>query len=494
MYLLGIDLGSSSVKVSLLNGESGVCLASAFYPKTEMPILSPYPGWAEQDPHEWMKNLDSAIQEIKLTHKKQLEEVGAIGISYQMHGLVAVDKNGKPVRDAIIWCDSRAVEVGERAFHNLGDEYCLSHLLNSPGNFTASKLAWVKQNEPEVFERIHKIMLPGDYIAYRLTGEITTTASGLSEGIFWDFQKETLSDRLLSGFGLDKDMLATVRPTFSNQGMISTKMAERLGINKNAVVSYRAGDQSNNAFSLNVLKPGDVATTAGTSGVIYGVTDRMEYDPLSRVNSFLHVNHHNQNPRIGILLCINGTGIMNSWLRREIMPDGFSYETMNKVAAEIEPGSEGLMVFPFGNGAERMLQNQNPGAVFAGLDLNRHNRKHLTRAAQEGIVFSMIYGLEIMQKMGMTPHVIRAGKANMFLSKLFGQTYANLSKAKIELYNTDGSVGAARGAGLGAGFYKNEADAFVGLTVLEEINPVQNQKLEAVYHSWKTKLETLLMQ
>jgi xylulokinase len=337
-------------------------------------------------------------------------------------------------------------------------------------------------------------MLPGDYIAYRLTGEITTTASGLSEGIFWDFKHQAVSAELLSELGLDTDLLCDAVPTFSIQGKITGEMAEKLGISREAVISYRAGDQPNNAFSLNVLNPGDVATTAGTSGVIYGVTDKMEYDPLSRVNSFLHVNHQKADPRIGILLCINGTGIMNSWFRREIMPEGFTYEKMNRLAENVETGSKGIMVFPFGNGAERMLQNQTPGAVFSGLDLNRHNRKHLTRAVQEGVVFSMIYGLEIMQKMGMTPHVIRAGKANMFLSKLFGQTYADLSNAKIELYNTDGSVGAARGAGLGAGFYKNEPDAFVGLKVLEEINPVQNQKLEAVYHRWKTKLETLLMQ
>jgi len=489
MFLLGLDFGSSSVKASLLEADSGTCITSAFYPHKEMEIIAHKPGWAEQDPETWIENLYLAVDQIKTNYPKELSEVKAIGITYQMHGLVAIAKDGKPVRDSIIWCDSRAVNIGEKAFTSLGEKYCLQTLLNSPGNFTASKLAWVKEFEPSLYQKISKIMLPGDYVAYRLTGEIQTTAPGLSEGIFWDYKSESISERVLGYFGFDTSIFPDIVPTFSHQGIILPEMAERMAISKNAVVAYRAGDQPNNAFSLKVLNPGEVAATGGTSGVIYGVSGKQNFDPRSRVNTFLHVNNMQSSPRLGILLCINSTGILNSWMKRELMPPDISYNEMNDLAAGIPPGSEGLMVYPFGNGAERILENKNPGASILGLNLNLHTKKHLLRAMQEGIVFSMIYGLEIMQEMGMTPKVIRAGKTNMFLSKVFNSTFANLSKARLELYNTDGSIGSARGAGLGVAYYKNIDEAFLNLKILETIEPEKNLLLEEAYFKWKNNID-----
>ena len=490
MYLLGYDIGSSSVKASLVEVESGRTAASAFYPKSEAPILSAQSGWAEQNPDAWWEYLKMATVEV--LGQVSGASVSAIGISYQMHGLVCVGKDLKPLRPAIIWCDSRAVPYGNKAFEDLGADWCLGHLLNSPGNFTAAKLSWVKENEPELFEKIYKIMLPGDYIALRLTGELCTTVSGLSEGMMWDFAQNRPAKELLDYFGFSEDILPEVRPTFSEQGRLSAAAAAELGLAAGIPVTYRAGDQPNNALSLNVLNPGEIAATAGTSGVVYGVLGEVNFDPQSRVNTFAHVNHTASDPRLGVLLCINGTGILNSWVRRNIAFDGMTYPGMNALAKESPVGSRGISILPFGNGTERMLGNIAPGCSFHGIDFNRHGRADILRAAQEGIVFSFQYGMEIMQQMGMKIDRIHAGNANMFMSDVFRETLASVSGATIELYDTDGSVGAARGAGLGAGIYSGPAEAFGTLHRLALVEPASDRSpYQDAYVLWRDRLQRL---
>ncbi|MFZ0280597.1 MAG: FGGY family carbohydrate kinase [Bacteroidales bacterium] len=493
MLLIGIDLGSSSVKASVIDGESGKTLVSEFYPKEEMKIIARQPGWAEQDPDEWWTNLKHAITGCTAKLGTLKNDIGAIGISYQMHGLVIVDKDKKVLRPSIIWCDSRSVSYGEKAFKALGRDFCLSHLLNSPGNFTAAKLAWVKENEPDVFKKIDKIMLPGDYIALKLTGETFTSFTGLSEGIFWDFQKNKLSGELMDYFGFNPGIVPDAIQSFSLQGKLEGKVADELGLNAGIPVSYRAGDQPNNALSLNVLNPGEVAATAGTSGVIYGVTDQTKYDPQSRVNTFLHVNHSVENKRLGVLLCINGTGILNSWLRR--ISGNLTYNDMNDSAGRVPPGSDGLSVLPFGNGAERMLMNRDTGCRILGLDFNRHANSHLFRAAQEGIAFSFRYGLDIMKETGIDPQLIRAGAANMFLSPVFREALSCITGTTIHLYNTDGSAGAARGAGIGCGFYKSDKEAFIGLKTVDITEPdtLKVNAYEEAYLRWKEFLDLLII-
>ena len=471
MYLLGYDIGSSSVKASLVNAETGKCISSAFYPKTEAPIISVKRGWAEQEPDSWWEYLKSATQDILSNSCIRKEDIKAIGISYQMHGLVCVDAQHRALRPAIIWCDSRAVPYGQKAFHELGEEHCLSHLLNSPGNFTASKLAWIKENEPEVYEKIYKIMLPGDYVAMRLSGEICTTVSGLSEGMFWDFKQNSVADFLMKYYGFDSSLIPDIKPTFGEQGTVSAKAALELGLAAGTPITYRAGDQPNNALSLNVFNPGEIASTAGTSGVVYGVNGKVNYDPQSRVNTFAHVNHTADCTRLGVLLCINGTGILNSWMKRNVATEGLSYAEMNDLAAQIPIGSEGISILPFGNGAERMLENKEIGCSIHGINFNQHGKQHIIRAAQEGIVFSFKYGIDIMKGMGMDVQKIHAGHANMFLSPVFRETLAGVTGSVIELYDTDGSVGAAKGAGMGAGIYKDHVEAFSTLEKLAVIEP-----------------------
>jgi len=488
--VLGYDLGSSSVKASVMEVATGKVLASATCPSEEMPMTSHKPGWAEQDPELWWEYVIQATQE--LAANADLAAVEAIGIAYQMHGLVAVDQDLEVLRPSIIWCDSRAVEIGNKAFDELGEGYCLSHLLNSPGNFTASKLKWVKENEPQLYEQIYKIMLPGDFIAMKMTGKPQTTASGLSEGIFWDFKEGKLSDRLMEHYGFNPDFIPEVVDTFSVQGEVTEAAARTLGIPKGVKVAYRAGDQPNNAFSLNVLNPGEVAATAGTSGVVYGITDKPDYDPKSRVNTFVHVNHAVQGQqRYGVLLCVNGTGILNSWFRNNMTGiNKMTYEQMNAVIAKAPIGADGLKILPFGNGAERMLENREISSQVHGLNFNVHQQAHMFRALQEGIVFALYYGFKVMSGMGMQIKTVKAGQANMFLSPIFREAFVNTTGATVELYNTDGSQGAARGAGVGAGIYPNFEQAFQGLTTLKVIEP-QPQLQEAyksAYEAWEEVL------
>ncbi len=492
-YLLGFDVGSSSVKASLTDVDNGEIAASAFFPEHEAPIMAVKAGWAEQDPNMWWENAKRSLQKIMAETGAKGEDILAIGISYQMHGLVCVDKQQQVLRPSIIWCDSRAVPYGEDAFHNLDEDTCLSKLLNSPGNFTASKLAWVKENEPEIYDKIDKIMLPGDYIAMKLSGEVKTTISGLSEGMMWDFAAKKPAKFLLDYFGFSEDILPEIAPTFSVQSYVSKAAADELGLKEGTPISYRAGDQPNNAVSLNVFNPGEIASTAGTSGVVYGVLGDVNYDPKSRVNTFAHANYTTDLDRLGVLLCINGTGILNAWVHRNITPD-ISYADMNELASQVAIGSEGVKIIPFGNGAERVLENQEVGCSIRGLNFNKHNRAHIVRASQEGIVFSFCYGMEIMQEMGMDIKKIHAGKANMFLSPIFRDTLAGVSGATIELYETDGSAGAAKGAGIGAGIYKDHDEAFSTLKKLAVIEPDESNRaayLEA-YAEWKKELKTLI--
>jgi xylulokinase len=493
MYVLGYDVGSSSVKASLIEIETGRIAASDYFPKVEMPMHAKQPGWAEQDPAAWWENLKLAHASVMQQSGANAEQVKAIGISWQMHGLVMVDENHEVLRPSIIWCDSRAVPYGEKAFQAIGKERALSRLLNSPGNFTAAKLAWVKENEPELYERIHKIMLPGDYIAMKLTGEISVTVEGLSEGIFWDFKENRISRDVMDYFGFEDSFIPPVVPVFGVQGTVSAAAAAEVGLQEGTPVSYRAGDQPNNAVSLNVFNPGEIASTAGTSGVVYGVLNKVAYDPLSRVNLFAHVNHRPDQTRLGVLLCINGTGILNSWIRKNMVPKEISYEGMNRLAAQSPIGARGISVIPFGNGAERVLGNKDPGSSFHGINFNVHSLSDMLRAAQEGIVFSFVYGMEIMRQMGMDIKVIRAGNANMFLSPIFRETLASVSGAVIELYDTDGAAGAAKAAGIGANIYASPEEAFGSLKRIQVVEPdhANSAQYQQAYQRWNNLIPLL---
>lgn len=491
MYYIGYDIGSSSVKVALVDAVTGEKLVALHEPSDEMQIIAFHKDWAEQNPEIWWEHLITATKRAIKEASIDASKISGIGISYQMHGLVVLDKEGNALRNSIIWCDSRAVEIGNKAFAELGEDKCTTRLLNSPGNFTASKLKWVKENEPEIYKNIYKFMLPGDYIAFKLTGKMTTTKNGLSEGMLWDYQENKVANWLLDYYGIDLSLIPTIVDNFTNQGAVHPKASKELGLPVGIPVVYRAGDQPNNALSLNILKAGEVAATGGTSGVIYAVTDKLRSKETSRINSFVHVNYTDEKPTVGKLLCINGAGIQYRWLRNHSVVD--SYENMNRKASKVPVGSDGVMVIPFGNGAERMLNNKNIGSHILNLNFNKHNHGHLYRAALEGIAFSFVYGMEILKNDNAQITVIRAGNDNLFRSEIFSNTVATLIGHEIEIYNTTGAVGAARAVGLIDGDYQKFGENIIKNDHVMTYLPLQNKEpyLEA-YQNWKKELELIL--
>jgi xylulokinase len=492
MLLLGIDVGTSSVKVSVLDTYSQRCITTAQYPSAEAPIISIQPGWAEQSPDNWWAYTKKAIQKANATKLYDPAKINAIGIAYQMHGLVCVDEKLQSLRHSIIWCDSRAVSYGHKAFDAIGHSKCLTHLLNAPGNFTAAKLAWVKENEPAIYNRIYKIMLPGDFIAMKFTGDITTTIAALSEGVFWDFKKKELSDEILKYFGFDKSVIPDIQPVFGEHGKVLHAVASELSLTPGIPITYKAGDQPNNALSLNVMEPGEVAATAGTSGVIYTVTDQLVCDMQSRINTFAHVNYTDKSNRMGVLLCINGAGILNKWIKN-ITGKNVNYNTLNNLAAGVNPGSDGLLILPFGNGAERILKNQVLQSHIHNIDFNKHTQAHIYRAVQEGIAFAFRYGLDIIKENGIVPQVIKAGHTNMFLSDVFAQSFVNATGVPVELYNCDGSTGAATGAGIGAGLYNSTKQAFGKFIPVKTFKPMQKDLFDDLFEKWKKTLDKYLV-
>ena len=492
MYYLGLDIGSSSIKAALVAVATGKRIGVVQEPETEMGMLAIKNGWAEQHPDDWWGHICAAISKLKIAHNITAEEITGIGISYQMHGLVLVDTDGKSIRPSIIWCDSRAVEIGNQAFEEIGKDQCNTHLLNSPANFTASKLKWVKDNEPELYKKIDKFMLPGDYIAYKFSNTINTTISGLSEGIFWDFKKDEIADFLLDYYGIEKSMVPEIVETFGLQSKVDEKGAQESGLAAGTPICYRAGDQPNNALSLNVFNPGEVAGTGGTSGVFYAITDSLSVKESARVNNFAHVNYKKgKAPRIGKLLCINGAGIQYRWLLNNL--DVSSYEEMNTLASNIPVGSDGVCMIPFGNGAERMLNNKDVGSRLVNINLNNHGKAHICRAALEGIAFSFVYGMEILKSDGIKVNVLRVGNDNLFRSGIFSNTIANLLDQDIEIYDTTGAIGAARAAGLHKGDFEKFGSYIMENDYVKTFKPIADKApyVEA-YETWKKELELII--
>lgn len=491
MYSIGYDIGSSSIKAALIETATGKNISVVNEPAVEMGMIALQNGWAEQHPDDWWQHVCTATKRLINENGIDPSDITGIGISYQMHGLVVVDKNGVPLRNSIIWCDSRAVPIGQKAFDDLGNEKCSEHLLNSPANFTASKLKWVQENEPEIYSKIHKFMLPGDYIAFKLSGDIRTTISGLSEGIFWDFKTKGIADWFLEHYGIGEELIPQLVGTFAEQGKVSEQGASESGLAVGTRILYRAGDQPNNALSLNVFNPGEVAATGGTSGVMYAITDSLSVKESARVNNFAHVNYTTESTRIGKMACINGAGIMYRWLMNNLKVT--SYDEMNDLAAGVPVGSDGVTIHPFGNGAERVLNNRTLGTHMANINLNNHTKAHLCRAALEGIAFSFVYGMEIMKSDGIDPQVVRAGNDNLFRSDIFSNTISTLIGQEIEIYNTTGAIGAARACELHKGDFETYGKRIIDNDFVMKFKPSADKRpYETAYRKWKDELANLL--
>lgn len=436
MAFLGIDVGTSSVKVSIV-GEDGVILASATAPaSSERAINSPNPNWAEQNPEDWWEDAQQAILNLPLEARLQVE---AIGIAYQMHGLVLVDSQFQPVRPSIIWCDGRNIQESQILAESLGLDALENRLLNKPGTLTLAKLAWVAEHEPETLAKAHTFGLPGDFIAYKLTGEWSTTKSGYSEMVGWDFGASIPFEEGFRKAGW-KLPLPEARPNLEEGAPIQKVIAEKLGLPPSARVTYRAGDQPNNAFGLGVLQQGETAISAGTSGVLYGIGDSSP-GLHEGINRFLHVNS-----QIGVLMCLNGVGSALAFARRTWFQNQ-SYEALSELASQANPENCPYF-FPFGNGAERIL-SERAFSGFTELDFNRHNLPELARSVFEGIAFAYRLGSEKMEKAGCLSKVVNGTESGLLKSSFFAQLLANELQVELILSEGDGSTAAARGAALG---------------------------------------------
>ena len=490
MFNIGLDIGTSFVKVALTEINSGKAIDLISYPEKEQDIISIKNGWAEQDPNVWWQNSCEAIRLLINRNNINPVNIKGVGVSYQMHGLVMVDSSGKCLRNSIIWCDDRAVDIGKKAYYDLGNQFCVENLLNSPANFTASKLKWIKDNESELFSKIYKIMLPGDYIAYKLSGKINTTKSGLSEGIFWDYKKDKISTELLNYYGIKESIFPEIVPSFGYQCCVDEKGANDTGLTPNTPINYRAGDQPNNALSLNVLTPGQIAATAGTSGVIYAVSSNILTSESERINNFIHVSN-DDNLIIGKLLCINGAGIQYSKLKNDLNIE--SYDEMNEMSNIPPVGSSNLIYLPFGNGSERMLNNKNIGSKLINFDQNVHEDSFVIRSTLEGIAFAFVYGMQILIKDGVKPVNIRAGNDNLFRSNVFGETIATLLNLNIEIYETTGAIGASRAVDLHLGDFDKFGNNIIENDFLKNYYPQKNKfdYLNA-YNLWLKELKLTL--
>jgi xylulokinase len=493
MYTIGYDIGSSFVKGVLWDEERGEVAAHVTVPDREMPIRAEKADWAEQDPEMWWEAVKAATQRLIDMVPGAGGRVRGIGVSYQMHGLVLLDRDGKVLRPSIIWCDSRATGMGKELEKAVGEEAVRRQLLNSPGNFTVSKLAWVIRNEPETASRIRWVMLPGDWIAYQLTGMVSTTVCGLSEGMLWNFKDHVPHVKALEAAGADPEWIPPVAPNPGDQGVVGSAVGAEMGFAPGARVLFRGGDQPMNAYGLGVDGPGMWAASAGTSGVLYRVDPVREAEPTGMANRFAHIGHSAENPAIGTLLCLNGAGIAYAWLRR-VMFAGQEYAAINEHVAAVPAGADGVMFHPFGNGAERMLDNRQPGAGWSGIHFNRHGQGHLARAVMEGIVFAFVHGMRHVDPSLPALPVIRAPHAGLFRSELFASMLSTLAGADVQLHAGDGATGAAQGASvaLGASAIKaldsNAARDEPGVLKTHSPDPSIHDALESAYSRWKDAL------
>jgi xylulokinase len=484
MIAIGFDIGSSFVKAALVEVETGKPIARARVPEVEIPMEAQQLGWAEQHPNLWWQYLCEATQKLLTETDINAEQISSIGISYQMHGLVLVDRDLNPLRKSIIWCDSRATSYGEKAFEKLGKGYCKDHLLNSPGNFTASKLAWVIENEPELYQKAYKLMLPGDFLAAKLSGIPQTTITGLSEGIFWDFKNDQASQALFDHYQIDQSLVPEVVDNFTVQATVSNAGAQATGLKEGTPITYRAGDQPNNAYTLGARKAGDVVATGGTSGVVYALTDQLSGNELTKVNTFAHVNYQPQQKMFGKLLNLNGAGIQYRWLHQLMGEVG--YEKLNEMAQQAPIGSNGLQVFPFGNGAERMLDNKVVNGHISNINFNIHDNNHMVRATLEGIAFAMIYGIEILKNDGVDIENLKVGNDNLFLSDVFSKTIADTLGISIQMLEATGAEGAAKASISNP--HQTQNNDNINITKTIKPNPKLQVESIASFEKWKTQL------
>ena len=480
-YLLGFDVGSSSVKASLVNADSGKCVATAFFPEKEAPIMAVKAGWAEQDPQMWWDNAKLSLKKIMVEAGATAEEIKAIGISYQMHGLVCVDKNLKALRPSIIWCDSRAVPYGEKAFKDLGADQCLSHLLNSPGNFTAAKLAWVKENEPENFKKIKKIMLPKDYLAYKLSGTFCTDYSDASGMLLLDVKNRKWSKEMCDICGITEDMLPKLFDSFEKVGELKHDLAAELGLRDGVVIAAGAGDNAAAAVGTGTVGNNKCNISLGTSGTIFMSSDSFAVDSNNALHSFDHADGH-----FHLMGCMLSAASCNKWWMDEILKTK-DYADEQKGIDKL--GENHVFFLPYLMGERSPWNNPNARATFTGITMDT-TREDMTQAVLEGVAFATRDMYEVAKSIGVAPKrtMICGGGAK---SPLWRRMIANILNVEVDVPSCEEGpgMGGAMLAMVACGAYKSveeAAAAIVKVDKTEKPDPELVAKYEARYQQFKT--------
>ncbi len=486
MKFLGIDVGTGGSRALVID-ENGKIFASAT--AEHAPFASPEIGWAEQSPDDWWRAARSAIREVLQTVKA--DEIGAVSFSGQMHGSVFLDESDKVLRPALLWCDQRTEKQCAEITAKIGAER-LIELVSNPAitGFTLPKLLWVRENEPQIWERVKSVLLPKDYIRLKLSGDKASDVADSSGILLFNVQNRCWSDEMLSAFEIDKSFLPKVYESIEVTGKISASGASETGLREGTLVVAGAGDNAAGAIGMGIVKAGTVSATIGTSGVVFAVTDTPKIDLKGRIHTLCHAipgRWHNT----GVTLA---AGLSLKWFR-ENFGEGKSYDDLVNDAAEVVSGSDGAIWLPYLMGERTPYLDAAARAAFVGLTAS-HSKAHLTRAVLEGVAFSLRDSFEIFKELGAEVSSIRLGGGGA-KSPLWRQIQADVYNQTVETIEADegAAFGAAILAGVGAGAWNSVDEACEKtIRVAEKVAPnsASVEKLNRNYEAYKLLYSALL--
>jgi xylulokinase len=453
-HILGIDVGTGGTRAVIV-GENGRIVASAT--EEHEPFASPQIGWAEQSPEDWWRACGTAVRKALAEASLRGDEVACVGFSGQMHGAVMLDGSDEIVRPALIWCDVRTEKQCHELTEKIGAEE-LIRLTSNPAlpNFTLTKFLWVRENEPANWKRVRSVMLPKDYVRFRLTGERATDMADASGTLMLDVARRRWSDEVLQAAGVEKSLLPQLFESPEICGKVSASGAAATGVQQDTPVVAGAGDQAAGAVGMGIVAPGAVSATIGTSGVVFAATDRPALDPKGRLHTFCHAVPD----RWHVMGVTQAAGLSLRWFRDRFgiggnENGGDPYESLTTEAAAVAPGSDGLLWAPYLMGERTPHLDPNARAALIGLSAS-HTRGHVVRAILEGVAFSLRDSFTLFAEMGVPVRNIRLGGGGA-RSSLWRQIQADVYEREVEILEAEegAAYGAAILAGVGAGAWSS---------------------------------------
>jgi xylulokinase len=493
MLLLGIDVGTGGSRAVVIN-ETGRIVASATV--EHEPFASPQTGWAEQDPDDWWRASVAAIREVVSRDNVSPEEIAAVGLSGQMHGSVLLNDRDEIVRPALIWCDQRSDKQCEQLTQQIGAEQLIKLTCNPAlTGFTLPKMLWVRDNEPETWQQVRSVLLPKDYVRFRLTGDKATDVADASGTLLLNVAERKWSHEMLAASEIDASLLPTVFESPEITGTISTSAAELTGLRAGTPVVAGAGDQAGGAVGIGIVQPGAVSATIGTSGVVFAATNSPALDPKGRVHTFCHAIPG----RWHVMGVTQGAGLSMRWFRDQFgagMGEGDPYDRMTEEAAQVESGSNGLLWAPYLMGERTPHLDPHARAALVGLTAS-HTRAHVIRAIMEGVAFSLRDSFEIFNEMQVPVETIRLGGGGA-RSALWRQIQADIyGRAVATVEAEEGAAyGVAMLAGVGVQTWSSvDAACEAVVRTRDQVEPEANSKntLDRQYKTYQAMYPALKM-